>query len=89
MFRVYVSGYVSGYASGYVLERRALDERDVMRVRIEVCIKVSIGVCIGEVKHAPFHEFLSPIDGKTQIVINKKPYIATPTHIGTIVPFEL
>ena len=30
-----------------------------------VCIGLCIEVCIGGVKHAPFHEFLTPINGKT------------------------
>ena len=38
----------------------ALDERDVVGVFIEVCIEV----CIGGVKHAPFHEFPTPNEWK-------------------------
>ena len=34
-----------------------LDERDVVGECVEVCIKV----CIGGLKHAPFHEFLTPV----------------------------
>ena len=33
----------------------ALDETDAVGVRIRICTEV----CIGEVKHAPFHEFLT------------------------------
>ena len=55
MFR----GYVSGYVSRYVSQCWALDEMDVVGVCIGVCIEVRIGLCIGGVKHAPFHEFLT------------------------------
>ena len=34
-----------------------LDERDVVGECVEVCMKVRIG----GLKHAPFHEFLTPV----------------------------